>query len=120
MRTAATALPIPRFDARADAHHPWYLDLRPDPGGTGQAGDAHAALLALDAIGAVAIAVHADIVPSLADLVAGRSYIGWTICVPGTVERSTIEAIAATAGEGYRATVVPGHPLPPTADVVGQ
>ena len=96
--------------------HPWYLHLCPDPVREGRESDALAALKALDAIGAVILAVHADTVPSLADMIAGRSYIGWTIGIPGSVERHMIERIAATAGTGYRATIVPGHPLPPAAD----
>ena len=99
--------------------HPWYLDLCPDPVRRGHDGDALAALQELDRMGAVVVAVHADIVPSLADLIARRCYIGWTIVVPGSVERIAIERIAATAGAGYQVRIVPGHPLPPTMDVAG-
>ena len=104
---------------RDGAAHPWYLDLCPDPVRRGHDADALDALQALDTIGAVVLAVHADIVPSLADLVERRSYIGWTIAIPGSVERAAIEGIAATIGAGYRATIVPGHPMPPAPDIPG-
>lgn len=95
-----------------DEDHPWQLELRPDPASEGYEADASAALQALDILGAVILAVHVDTVPSLAQLMAGRSYVGWTLLVPGIVPRETIERIAATAGAAFRATVTPGHPLP--------
>ncbi len=101
-------------DAAPD-EHPWYLGLQPDPAANGRAADAFVALEALEALGATMIAVHADTVPSLTDVVSGCGYVGWTIAIPGSVARRTIEDIAATARAGYRTTLTPGHPLPPAA-----
>ena len=99
-----------------DVDHPWYLDLRPDPVRRGHEADMPAALEALDALDAVVLAVHVDTVPSLSDLIAGWCPIGWTIAVPGAVERHAIERIAAMVGTEYDVTIAPGHPLPPAAD----
>ena len=72
-------------------------------------------LMALDAIGATILAVHAETLPSLAALIAGRAYVGWSFSIPGTIGRRTIDGIAAAVHPGFHVTIAPGHPLPPPA-----
>ena len=71
----------------------WRLSLRPDARSLDNGGDPLLLLRELVMLGADVIDIDTARLPSLRALEAGRSYLGWTMSLPGEVEEDDIRAV---------------------------
>ena len=71
----------------------WRLSLRPDARALANGGDPLLLLRELVMLGADVIDVDTALLPSLRAIEAGRSYLGWTMSLPGEVAEDDIRAV---------------------------
>ncbi|WP_380877770.1 chemotaxis protein CheA [Sphingomonas sp. DBB INV C78] len=79
--------------AAPKAELPWRVKLRPGRGALHNGGEPLLLLRELLALGGEIVAVDVADIPAIEEFEAEGAYLGWTLRVPGTVERSTIEEI---------------------------
>ncbi|KQM67413.1 chemotaxis protein CheA [Sphingomonas sp. Leaf17] len=121
---AASTAPADDFDSLFDlldaedtGPAPWRVSLRPGPRAFDHGGEPVLLLRELAMLGADVIAVDTDALPALADLDTDRSYLAWTVRVPGTVDEADIRGIFDFMDDAFELDVVRDHGIVATAPV---
>lgn len=95
-------------DISADivANADWIVTMRPLTGAFANGGEPLLLLRELNALGAVRIDLEADDLPTIDRIDLDAAYLNWTVTLPGTVDRATIDDIFYFSGDDCAVTIV--------------
>lgn len=85
----------------------WLVQARPASDAFGNGGEPLLLLRELGEMGGTIDRIDTDTLPALAELDTQRSYLAWTVRIPGSVAKDAIEAVFEFVSDGWQISIVP-------------